>query len=465
MASQSHGSACRVGSIIVGSAPNRQPVRRAMRRQPLHQPSFPTIPPCTTSWSVSRPCSLPAPAPSTPCASTGDVLNAAVVALGIWLLLRYYPRRTPLVGVLLALSPMVLFLMAVLNSSGLEIVAGFAAWCGGLCVVTYLEVPRALAAWTAVAAILLVLSRPTSPLDLLIIVVVLAVYVGWRGLRERLNPSVRRLWIPVALALAVAALFLVIDGPPHLIGSPPRHPAGLLSNVATTVRLTGGYLEQCIGNFGVLNIPVPTWVTAVWTACLTALTAAALVLSAPCRRALPVVALAIVAMTIALEAPKINVVGTYFQGRYILPVVVGFPLVASSFEWRGRLLVPQRTLARSALVGGIVLFAAQLAAFNRTLQVYKSGQGILGQTSAWLPPGGEFPVQLVFVVGAIVTLAFVVFMMLPRVNIDPLPTPDLGGTGSPPPTIDGRSHLTGPLLLEEHATVRAALANARTCTF
>ena len=342
--------------------------------------------------------------------AAGDLLNTALVALGIWLILRYHPRRLPLVGVLIALSPMVLFLMAVVNSSGLEIAAAFAAWCGMLCVVTHPELPRALAAWTAVALIFLVLSRPTSPLDLLIIAVVLGLYVGWRGLRERLNPSVRRLWIPVAVALGVAAVFLVVDGAPHLIGVPPRHPASLLSNMATTLRLTGGYVEQGVGDFGILNVPAPTWVTAVWTACLTALTAAALVLSGPCRRALPVLALAILVMTLALEAPKINVVGLYFQGRYILPMLVGFPLVASSFEWRGRRTLPRPILTRSGFVVGIVLLVAQVGAFNGALQTYKAGHGLNGATH-WSPPGGELPVQVVFVVGAIVTLALVVVMI------------------------------------------------------
>jgi hypothetical protein len=337
----------------------------------------------------------------------GDLLNAAMVALGIWLILRYAPRRTLLFGVLIALSPMVLFLMAVLNSSGLEIAAGFAAWCGALCVLTHPEVPRPLALWTATAVILLVLSRPTSPLDAVIIAVVFGVLVGWRDLRKRLNPSLRPLWIPVAVAIAIAVLFLLFDGAPQLIGVPPPHTAGLFSNMVTTLRLTGGYLEQCIGNFGLLSIPAPPWVVGVWTAFLAALTGAALVLSRPCRRALPVLALAIVAMTLALEAPKINTVGTYFQGRYILPMVVGFPLVASSFEWRGRRLVSRRMLTRSVLVVGIVLLVAQVASFDRALRAYQGGR-VLGVSGPWLPPGGEFPVQAAFVVGAIVTLALVV---------------------------------------------------------
>lgn len=341
----------------------------------------------------------------------GDVLDSVMVALGIWLLLRYYPRRTLLIGVLMALSPMVLFLMAVLNSSGLEIGAGFAAWCGMLCVVTHPEVPRALAVWTSVAAILLVLSRPTSPFDLVVIAVVLAVYVGWRGLRERVNPSLRALWIPIALSLAVASVFLVIDGSPHLIGVPPRHPADLLSNVATTLRLTGGYVEQGVGKFGLVNVPAPTWVITVWEACLAALTAVAVVLSVPCRRALPVLTLAIVIVTVALEAPKLNVVGAYFQGRYILPLMVGFPLVASSFEWRGRIQVARRMLTTSACVVGIVLLVAQVAAFETTLQAYTAGHRLNGAPANWSPPGGVVLVEVVFVVGAILTLALVVVMI------------------------------------------------------
>ncbi len=71
----------------------------------------------------------------------GTVLDAALIALGIWLLLRYHPRQTPLLGALIALSPMALFVMAVVNSSGLEIAAGFASWCGALCVIEYRFVP------------------------------------------------------------------------------------------------------------------------------------------------------------------------------------------------------------------------------------------------------------------------------------------------------------------------------------
>src|SRR6185437_11175547 len=128
------------------------------------------------------------------------------------------------------------------------------------------------------------------------------------------------------------------------------------------------------------------------------------VLSESCRRALLVLAVAVLVMTLALEAPQINTVGPYFQGRYILPLLVGFPLIACCFEWRGQRFLSERTLARSALILGIVLFAGQISAFNHALDVYKVGHLL---PASWSPPGGELPVQIVFAIGLIVTLSLV----------------------------------------------------------
>jgi hypothetical protein len=364
-----------------------------------------------------------------------DLLNAGLVALGISLLIRYYPRRTPLVGVLIALSPMVLFLMAVVTSSGLEISSGFATWCGALCIVEHPRLPRALAIWSAVAAVVLVLSRPTGPLDAGIITAISALLIGWRGLRRRLNPSLVPLWGPVLVAVIVAGGFLVVVGLPPVLGVAPLHRASLLSNMWATLLLTGVRLRQCIGDFGWLDTPVPTWVVIVWTSCVAALTALALTLSAQCRRALPVLALLILAMPLALESPTINTLNVWWQGRLWLPVAVGFPLVASTFQWRSRRLWNRRTdrhwVAPAVVLGvGLVLFAAQVASFTRALRRYEVGLGVrAGSPTIWLPPGGRDPVVVAFVVGAVVTLALVVFMTLPWDEGRSVSACELGGSG------------------------------------
>ena len=356
---------------------------------------------------------------------TSGFLNACLVALGISLLIRYYPRRIPLLGVLIALTPMVLFLLAVVSSSGLEISSAFAAWCGGLCLVEHPQVPRGLAVWTAVAAVLLVLSRPTSPLDAAIIAVVVAVLIGWRGLRPRLR-SLVPLWSPVLVAMIVAGSFLVAFGSPHLTGAAPAHPAGLLSNMWTNLRRTGVDLRQCIGDFGWLDTPVPDWVVIVWMSCIGIVTALALTLSAPCRRALPVLALLILAMPEILYAPQMDTVNVHWQGRYWLPVVVGFPLVASTFRWPSRWLghrpIVRRWIPVAVVLGlGLALLAAQVGSFLHALTRYEVGLGVrAGSPTVWLPPGGQDPVVVAFVAGAVVTLALVVFMTWPRVDDNPV---------------------------------------------
>jgi hypothetical protein len=272
--------------------------------------------------------------------------------------------------------------------------------------------------------VLLVLSRPTSALDLAVVVVVMAFSIGWRGLRQRLNPTLAPLWIPVVVAVVVAGGFIVVFGSPHLTGVAPAHPASLLSNMWTNLRHTGADLRQCIGNFGWLDTPVPMWVVIVWASCVGGVVALALALSAPCRRALPVLVLSILALPEVLFAPEMNTFSGDWQGRYWLPLAVGIPLIASTFRWPVRSDTHRRTdrewTVPALVLGlGLVLFAAQLESFTHALTRYQTGLGVrAGAPTVWLPPGGHDPVVIAFVMGSMVTLALVVFMMLPRMKVD-----------------------------------------------
>ena len=138
----------------------------------------------------------------------GVLLDTALIALGLCLLVHYH-RAAILVGALVALSPMVLFVSAVVNTSGMEIAAAFAAWCGGLCIVSAKEVPRPLAAWTALAFVSLMLSRPDSPAYAVVILAVLGVLCGWRRCRE-LASTLRPLGLLMIGTLVVTGCFLLI---------------------------------------------------------------------------------------------------------------------------------------------------------------------------------------------------------------------------------------------------------------
>ncbi len=209
-------------------------------------------------------------------------------------------------------------------------------------------------------------------------------------------------------AVSIAALFLAIDGLPQLLGIRPAHPASLSSNGWTVLRQTPHYFREVVGAFGWDDVRAPAWVVAIWIVVVTGLTIVALVHSVPCRRALPVLVLAVVLIPQLLETPEVNTVGTYFAGRYLVPVAIGFPLVAATFDWR-----PPNPWVLPSVVGvlGGLWIAAQTACFSLTLIRNETGL-TAGPPPAtkWLPPGGTLPVEFVLVAGGVVTVSLLVVM-------------------------------------------------------
>jgi hypothetical protein len=321
----------------------------------------------------------------------GVLLDSLLIALGLYLLARYH-RRSVLIGALLALTPSVLFFGSVVNSSGMEIAAGFAAWCAGLCIVAAEEVTRSLVLLTSLSFVALVLCRPTSWVDALVILGVLGVLGGWKRCRDLVS-TLRTLWATLIVAIAVAGCFLLIVGTPSLLGIKQRTPLSLVGSTWLTLRLMGGQLRQTIGVFGWLDLDAPAWVIALWIVAIVVLVAYALAVSRRARRALPLVAAAIFFYPFLFETPQMNTVGPYWQGRYWLPLAVGLPLVAAA------VLPPLR---RSWLVVlGTLLAVAQLGAFVSTLDTYNGHPVKPGSVALWSPPGGAPLTIALFVVGQV----------------------------------------------------------------
>lgn len=328
---------------------------------------------------------------------------------------------------------MVLYIAAVINSSGMETAAGFAAWCGGLCVVERTVIPRALVLLTSLAFVILILSRPISPVNAALIIVVLATLAGWTRARALLlsERSLRPLWISVLGAMVVAGFALVIGGLPSLLGTPEKPPLSLLGSVWLTLRLTGDRLGQCIGSFGWLDTPAPRFVVIIWTSALVGLGAYGLAVSRRCRRALPLLVLAMLAVSVIFESPRIDAVGLYWQGRYWLPLAVGLPLVASSVvPWmahqRSQSAVPS-SLKLVGLVSVLVLLGvAQIATFLSALHRYETGLGAkAGSPVKWAPPGGTVLVVTLFVVGQALLVGFLTSKYLDTKRLSMVPKTDV----------------------------------------
>ena len=327
----------------------------------------------------------------------GVLLDSLLIALGLYLLVRYHGRPV-LIGALIALTPSVLFFGSVVNSSGTEIAAGFATWCAGLCIVAAEEVSRPLIVLTSSAFAVLILCRPTSWVTALVILLVLGVLGGWRRCRQLVG-RLRPLWTTLILALAVVGSFLLIVGTPTLLGIKEHPSLSLEGSVRLTLRLMGGQLRQTIGVFGWLDVLAPTWVIALWVVAIVALVVYALAVSQRARRALPLLALAVFAYPFLFETSQLNTVGPYWQGRYWLPLAVGLPLVAAA------VLPP---LKRSWVVGvGILLAGAQLGAFVSTLNVYEGHPVRPGSSALWAPPGGVALTIALFTLGEVLLVSLV----------------------------------------------------------
>jgi Predicted membrane protein (DUF2142) len=344
----------------------------------------------------------------------GALVNAAFLGLGVALLARYHPKRLPLLGALVALTPMVFFVSSVINSSGLEIASAFAAWCGGLCIVARSGLPRLLIICTSISFAVLILSRPISPVNALIIVAVLSMLVEGPRLRTLAHDKgVRKVLGTMVAAGAIAVGALAVGGLPVLTGvkTRPLSPGG---SVWLTIRLTLARLKQCIGAFSGETF-VPYGVILVWVSAVGGLLTLALFTSSRGRRALLVLGMSILALPIVFESPQINAVGTYWQGRYWLPLAIGIPLVASScavFQSPSALFARRSARVLGVLAFVSILAIAQLAAILTELHRYETGlDQPPGAPIRWLPPGGSTLVVALFLLGEALLVAFLLWQL------------------------------------------------------
>ncbi len=346
-------------------------------------------------------------------------VNGALLLLGLLLLIRYHPRRLLLVGALVALSPMVLYFGSMVNNSGMETAAGFATWCGALCLIEQDRIPPPLAMWTALAAAVFALSRPLSPLYLAILIVVVAVVAGKDRIRKLFRQRFMRLMCTlVGVVVLVAIAFSAMDGTPSLLGGHLHIPLSLWGEIERTIRLTGTRLMQAVGNFGWLDTQAPVGTIVVWAIGGGWLLVWGMRTSPRCRRALPLLLVAIFLLPVVFESPRIDAVGSYWQGRYWLPLLVGVPLIASaavSRQTRGahaRNDTPPTQPLAAAMTLIPLLVIAQVAAFLTVLHRYQIGLGLPpGSPVRWTPPGGSFFLIFLFVAGTLLLAGYVAWAL------------------------------------------------------
>lgn len=337
-------------------------------------------------------------------------LTTFLLALGLRALAQAPRPAWAVLGVAGALTPMAVFLTSTVNPAAVEIAAAFALWCQLLTLLRHPDPGRTVSrmAWIAVSATFLVNARGLSLLYCAVIVAVVLLVTPWRTFVDVVRT--RGTWpsfaVIVAACLAAAAWVLGTNslGSGGEVIDPNMTFAGAAK---ISVLSTNSYVVNMVGQFGWTDTYLETWVYMVFAAGAGVVTLLALAAGSWRERAaLVLVAGLSLALPVVIHASQARYLGIIWQGRYILPVAIGLPLLAGYVLARRLHAVPRDLAVALATVVAGVVAVVQLLAFGENLHRYVNGE--LGawlsiEPDAWLPP---LPLTLVVVLGLLAAVGY-----------------------------------------------------------
>ena len=249
-----------------------------------------------------------------------------------------YGSRILRVGILVGVTPQIVYFASMVNPSGIEMTAAVAAWVSWLILVKEAKDPPPCAVVVAaVSTSVLALSRPVSVFWVVLLLSVVAVCSSPKAIRALLRwTSVKIALVLTAICSAISLLWAVIAKSYELVPatSPWKLPNGSSFGDYLTLNLHTflghrGYLAQSVGMFGWSWIPAPSISLVAWGGALALLVIPALVVGSPRQRAgIIVIVVASFLISLLLPVTQASHLGLVWHGRYILPFLVGLPLVA-----------------------------------------------------------------------------------------------------------------------------------------
>lgn len=347
-------------------------------------------------------------------AATGDRLARLAVAATALALLALaaalaWDRNAgalSLLGLAVAVTPMVIFSGATLNGSGMEIAAGVAFAAALLRV--WRDAGASTLGWTGVglSGAALALSRSTGPVWVALLLGGWVALVGPRAVRA----AVRRSRAATAAGGAILAALIgnriweAAYGP-----SPPLSLRTARPAIAMGIEQLRLSADDLLGQFGYLGWRLPSALLSLGGAALGGLLLAAFAAAGRRERIALVGALAgALLVPFALWIVLMRNTGFSLQGRYVLPVLVAVPLLCGEILVRGRARLTAGV--RAALVLGI---AGAVAVLHLGAWWYNARQAATGTDgpllflgrAEWSPPLGWAPWLVLAVVGAALVAA------------------------------------------------------------
>jgi predicted membrane protein DUF2142 len=262
-------------------------------------------------------------------------------------------------GLLISVSPMVLYAGSLLNPSGLQITACLAFAAAALRIA---RAPASPPAWVwaalALSGAVAILAGPIGLEFALFVLLVVGFVLGPRGVREvrsRTRPRTLALTtLTLGIAGLIALIYTRIAGFSTTIGFTP-----ILTGLKQGLHQLPWVLHDAVGSFATHNLPLPIAAEWIWLILALGLLATAIGLGS--RRERGVVALTVVlgfAFPVLFYAWVDRFSGFTLQGREILPVLMVIPLVAGEVVNRNRGRVAGKPAARLMLGSAVGLIGA-----------------------------------------------------------------------------------------------------------
>jgi hypothetical protein len=297
---------------------------------------------------------------------------ASALAAGALLLMALALLRDSLLGLVVAVTPMVLFSVSLLNGSGMEIAAAIA-----------FAAALSRRSWGAVAlsGAVLALSRSAGPVW---VVLIGLLFQGWKAPRRTLAI--------VGVAIVANRVWEAIYGPHLMLGvANARH------TIVPAFEEWWRASIDLVGKFGYLEIHVPLWTALLWLGLLAALIA-------PAIRA-DRVRVGAAVLTALVFPPLFWLVqyrhtGFDLQGRHMLPLLVALPILCGELAPRN---TTRRLLPVALAITALVQFVAWYVNARRSA-VGTGGPLFFLDDAKWSPAGGWLPWVVLAALGSIALL-------------------------------------------------------------
>ena len=329
------------------------------------------------------------------------MLGAVAVALLGFAFSSVAHRKGSVPALLMAITPGVIFLSAVMNPSALEIASAIALWTILPHVFESSPLTRVELSGVAVAGVVLIGTRPLGPALYLVALLFCCVATGgWARLGD-VWKRLRSVWVIHLCAVAFSVVWYVTvfsknTGSPVTEGSPSL---GLRQQVIEAVQHIPAVLAQGIGNFGWLDTPMPRMTLILYLVMLVPLLVFAISRTTRLVGSM-VVALCLVSalLVVAQDINYYNLLRNFgSQGRHVMPLLVGIPILAMR-----KVNLPSRINAAVAIVWALVMVWAGLAALRRYAVGIRPGNQLEMYTQAvWQPDIGIWLATFALAFGAI----------------------------------------------------------------